>query len=117
MALDSPWSFPRGVSELLADACLWLQVELYLRQLAELELLLSEVRAGGGTSQELEGRMLVAEEMLRTILRETLSLQGTTCSLPWDGAIWAVSGRVCCLGLFAQQRVFLQPFSFLLTSL
>ncbi|KAI1236588.1 hypothetical protein IHE44_0014841 [Lamprotornis superbus] len=58
------------------------QLERYLQQLGELELLLSEVRAGGGTeSQELEGRMLVAEEMLRTILRETLSLQASDRSL------------------------------------
>lgn len=62
-------------------------MELYLQLLAELELLFSEVRAGGGTeSQELEERMLVAEEMLQTILRETLSLQGTTCPPPLDGA-------------------------------
>ncbi|NXM81006.1 LAMC2 protein, partial [Oenanthe oenanthe] len=58
------------------------QVERYLQQLGELELLLSEVRAGGGTeSQELEGRMLVAEETLRTILREALSLQASNRSL------------------------------------
>ncbi|XP_014742189.1 PREDICTED: laminin subunit gamma-2 [Sturnus vulgaris] len=58
------------------------QLERYLQQLGELELLLSEVRAGGGTeSRELEGRMLVAEEMLRTILREALSLQASDRSL------------------------------------
>ncbi|KAL2301674.1 hypothetical protein Nmel_011064 [Mimus melanotis] len=58
------------------------QVERYLQQLGELELLLAEVRAGGGTeSQDLEGRMLVAEEMLRTILREALSLQASNRSL------------------------------------
>uniref|UniRef100_A0A8B9MWT8 Laminin subunit gamma 2 n=1 Tax=Accipiter nisus TaxID=211598 RepID=A0A8B9MWT8_9AVES len=58
------------------------QVDLYLQQLAELELLFSEVRAGGGAeSQELEGRMQLAEEMLRTILGEALSLQASDRSL------------------------------------
>ncbi|NXD40462.1 LAMC2 protein, partial [Copsychus sechellarum] len=58
------------------------QVERYLRQLGELELLLSEVRAGTGPEgQELEGRMLVAEETLQTILREALSLQASNRSL------------------------------------
>lgn len=91
-------------------------MERYLQQLAELELLLSEVRAGGGTqSQELEGRMLAAEETLRTILREALSLQGTSCPPLLDGAIWAVPGRVLLAGL--SQQVSLQPFSLLLTSL
>lgn len=91
---------------------LWLQVELYLQQMAELELLLSEVRAGGGTSQELERRMLVAEEMLRTILRETLSLQGTTCPLPLDGALWAASGRVLLPGPFCTATSFPSAFLF-----
>uniref|UniRef100_A0A8C3QWP2 Laminin subunit gamma 2 n=1 Tax=Cyanoderma ruficeps TaxID=181631 RepID=A0A8C3QWP2_9PASS len=68
------------------------QVELYLQQLAELELLLSEVRAGGGTeSQELEKRMLVAEEMLRTILREALSLQASDRSL--EGRVARMKGQ------------------------
>ncbi|NWT59393.1 LAMC2 protein, partial [Erythrocercus mccallii] len=68
------------------------QVELYLQQLAELELLLSEVRAGGGTeSQELEGRMLVAEEMLQTILREALSLQASGRSL--EGRVARMKGQ------------------------
>uniref|UniRef100_A0A8D2NA49 Laminin subunit gamma 2 n=1 Tax=Zonotrichia albicollis TaxID=44394 RepID=A0A8D2NA49_ZONAL len=67
------------------------QVELYLQQLAQLELLLSEVRAGGGTNQELEGRMLVAEEMLRTILRETLSLQASDRSL--EGRVVRMKGQ------------------------
>ncbi|NXR64625.1 LAMC2 protein, partial [Rhadina sibilatrix] len=68
------------------------QVELYLQQLAELELLLSEVRAGGGTeSQELEGRMLVAEEMLQNILREALSLQASGRSL--EGRVARVKGQ------------------------
>ncbi|NXI41329.1 LAMC2 protein, partial [Galbula dea] len=58
------------------------QMDLYLQQLAELELLFSEVKAGGGTeSQELEGRMQLAEEMLRTILGEALSLQASDRSL------------------------------------
>ncbi|NXX96248.1 LAMC2 protein, partial [Centropus bengalensis] len=58
------------------------QVDLYLQQLAELELLFSEVRAGGGAgSQELEGRMQAAEEMLRAILGEALSLQASDRSL------------------------------------
>ncbi|NXX15564.1 LAMC2 protein, partial [Podargus strigoides] len=58
------------------------QVDLYLQQLAELELLFSEVQAGGGAgSQELEGRMQQAEDMLRTILGEALSLQASDRSL------------------------------------
>ncbi|NXW62148.1 LAMC2 protein, partial [Eurystomus gularis] len=58
------------------------QVDLYLQQLAELELLFSEVQAGGGAeSQELENRMQRAEEMLRTILGEALSLQASDRSL------------------------------------
>ncbi|XP_050757387.1 laminin subunit gamma-2 [Gymnogyps californianus] len=58
------------------------QVDLYLQQLAELELLFSEVQAGGGAeTQELEGRMQLAEEMLRTILGEALSLQASDRSL------------------------------------
>ncbi|XP_054689415.1 laminin subunit gamma-2 [Grus americana] len=58
------------------------QVDLYLQQLVELELLFSEVRAGGGSgSQELERRMQLAEEMLRTILGEALSLQASDRSL------------------------------------
>lgn len=78
-------------------------MDLYLQQLVELELLFSEVRAGGGAeSQELEGRMQVAEEMLRNILAEALSLQGTTHLLPSDGAICAVSGGFCYMCLFAQ---------------
>ncbi|NXL41604.1 LAMC2 protein, partial [Podilymbus podiceps] len=58
------------------------QVDLYLQQLVELELLFSEVQAGGGAeSQGLEGRMQLAEEMLQTILEEALSLQGSDKSL------------------------------------
>ncbi|NXO66631.1 LAMC2 protein, partial [Phainopepla nitens] len=68
------------------------QLDLYLQQLAELELLLSEVRAGGGAdSQELEGRMLEAEEMLRTILRESLSLQASSRSL--EGRVARMKGQ------------------------
>ncbi|XP_005531354.1 PREDICTED: laminin subunit gamma-2 [Pseudopodoces humilis] len=68
------------------------QVELYLQQLVELELLLSEVQAGSGTeSQELEGRMLVAEEMLQTILRETLSLQASGRSM--EGRVAQMKGQ------------------------
>lgn len=90
---------------------------LYLQQLAELELLLSEVQAGGGTeNQELERRMLVAEEMLQTILREALSLQGT--HLPTARG-W---GHLGCIREGFAAWAFLhsnefQPFSFLLTSL
>ncbi|KFQ25454.1 Laminin subunit gamma-2, partial [Mesitornis unicolor] len=58
------------------------QVDLYLQQLAELELLFSEVQAGGGAdSQELEERMQLAEETLRTILGDALSLQASDRSL------------------------------------
>ncbi|NWR58462.1 LAMC2 protein, partial [Bucorvus abyssinicus] len=58
------------------------QVDLYLQQLAKLELLFSEAQAGGGAeSQELERRMQLAEEMLRTILGEALSLQASDRSL------------------------------------
>uniref|UniRef100_A0A672UV93 Laminin subunit gamma 2 n=1 Tax=Strigops habroptila TaxID=2489341 RepID=A0A672UV93_STRHB len=58
------------------------QMDLYLQQLAELELLFSEVQAGGGTeSHELEGRMQLAEEMLRNILAEALTLQASDRSL------------------------------------
>ncbi|NWV77937.1 LAMC2 protein, partial [Dasyornis broadbenti] len=68
------------------------QVELYLRQLADLELLLLEVQAGGGVeSQELEGRMQAAEEMLRTILREALSLQASDRSL--EGHVARMKGQ------------------------
>ncbi|NXI30726.1 LAMC2 protein, partial [Sterrhoptilus dennistouni] len=76
------------------------QVGLYLQQLAELELLLSEVRAGGGTeNQELERRMLVAEEMLQTILREALSLQASDRSL--EGRVTRMKG----LGSSSQSRL------------
>ncbi|NWS66076.1 LAMC2 protein, partial [Crotophaga sulcirostris] len=58
------------------------QVNLYLQQLAELELLFSEVQAGGAAgNQDLEGRMQMAEEMLRAILGEALSLQASDRSL------------------------------------
>ncbi|NXD24175.1 LAMC2 protein, partial [Spelaeornis formosus] len=68
------------------------QVELYRQQLAELELLLSELRAGSGTeSKEMEERMLVAEEMLQTILRESLSLQASSKSL--EGHVARMKGQ------------------------
>ncbi|XP_009891173.1 PREDICTED: laminin subunit gamma-2 [Charadrius vociferus] len=58
------------------------QVDLYLQQLVELEMLFSEVQAGGGTeSQELERKMQLAEEMLQAILGEALSLQASDGSL------------------------------------
>ncbi|NWX21146.1 LAMC2 protein, partial [Aegotheles bennettii] len=58
------------------------QVDLYLQQLVELELLFSEMQAGGGAgSEELEGRMQLAEEMLQTILGEALTLQASDRSL------------------------------------
>ncbi|NXU56881.1 LAMC2 protein, partial [Turnix velox] len=58
------------------------QMDLYLQQLVELELLFSEVQAGSGAgSQELERRMQLAEEMLRAILGEGLSLQASDRSL------------------------------------
>lgn len=61
-------------------------MDVYLQQLAKLELLFSDVQAGGGAeSQQLERRMQLAEEMLRTILGEALSLQGTIRSLLWMG--------------------------------
>ncbi|NWV66602.1 LAMC2 protein, partial [Malurus elegans] len=68
------------------------QVELYLRQLAELELLLSEVRAGSGAeSQKVEERMQEAEETLRRILREALSLQASDTSL--EGHVARMKGQ------------------------
>nr|XP_009670977.1 PREDICTED: laminin subunit gamma-2 [Struthio camelus australis] len=58
------------------------QVDLYLQQLQELELLFSEVQAGSGVgSEDLEGKMQLAEETLRAILREALSLQASDKSL------------------------------------
>uniref|UniRef100_A0A8B9DJ99 Laminin subunit gamma 2 n=1 Tax=Anser cygnoides TaxID=8845 RepID=A0A8B9DJ99_ANSCY len=61
------------------------QVDLYLQQLQELELLFSEVQAGGGVmDEELERKMQLAEETLQAILGEALSLQGTTQGLPSD---------------------------------
>ncbi|KAJ7420060.1 Laminin subunit gamma-2 [Pitangus sulphuratus] len=68
------------------------QVDLYLQQLAELELLFSGLQAGGGAqSQELERRMQAAEEMLRTILREALSLQASDRSL--EGRVARMKGQ------------------------
>ncbi|XP_062437141.1 laminin subunit gamma-2 isoform X3 [Rhea pennata] len=58
------------------------QVDLYLQQLQELELLFSEVQAGGGIgNEELEGKVQLTEETLRAILREALSLQASDKSL------------------------------------
>ncbi|NXA11943.1 LAMC2 protein, partial [Sapayoa aenigma] len=68
------------------------QMDLYLQQLAELEQLFSGVQADDGAqSQELEGRMQVAEEMLRTILREALSLQASDRSL--EGRVARMKGQ------------------------
>lgn len=64
-----------------------LQVDLYLQQLQELELLFSGAQAGGGVmGKELERKMQLAEETLQAILGEALSLQGTTQGLPSDRA-------------------------------
>uniref|UniRef100_A0A8B9VNX8 Laminin subunit gamma 2 n=1 Tax=Anas zonorhyncha TaxID=75864 RepID=A0A8B9VNX8_9AVES len=61
------------------------QVDLYLQQLQELELLFSGAQAGGGVmGKELERKMQLAEETLQAILGEALSLQGTTQGLPSD---------------------------------
>ncbi|NXN75765.1 LAMC2 protein, partial [Himantopus himantopus] len=69
------------------------QVDLYLQQLVELELLFSEVQAGGGAeSQELERRMQLAEEMLRGILGEALSLQASDRSL--ESRVASMKGQV-----------------------
>ncbi|NXP08252.1 LAMC2 protein, partial [Thinocorus orbignyianus] len=69
------------------------QVDLYLQQLVELELLFSEVQAGGGgKSQELEERMQLAEEMLRAILGEALSLQASDRSL--ESRVTRMKGQV-----------------------
>ncbi|NXN29400.1 LAMC2 protein, partial [Nycticryphes semicollaris] len=68
------------------------QVDLYLQQLVELELLFSEVQAGGIKSQELEERMQLAEEMLRAILGEALSLQASDRSL--ESRVARMKGQV-----------------------
>ncbi|NWW95068.1 LAMC2 protein, partial [Rhynochetos jubatus] len=69
------------------------QVELYLQQLVELELLFSEVQAGGGAeNQELERRMQLVEEMLWTILEEALSLQASDRSL--ESRVARMKGQV-----------------------
>uniref|UniRef100_A0A8C8AHM0 Laminin subunit gamma 2 n=1 Tax=Otus sunia TaxID=257818 RepID=A0A8C8AHM0_9STRI len=68
-------------------------VDLYLQQLVELELLFSEVQAGGGAeNQELERRMQLAEEILRTILGEALSLQASDRSL--ESRVARMKGQV-----------------------
>ncbi|NWI93781.1 LAMC2 protein, partial [Pitta sordida] len=76
------------------------QMDLYLQQLAELELLFSRVQAGNGAqSQELERRMQAAEKMLQTILREALSLQASDRSL--EGRVARMKGQ----GLSSQSRL------------
>ncbi|NXG78682.1 LAMC2 protein, partial [Baryphthengus martii] len=68
------------------------QVDLYLQQLAELELLFSEVQAGGGAeSQDLEVRIQHAKEMLQTILGEALTLQASDKSL--EGRLARMKGQ------------------------
>uniref|UniRef100_A0A8B9C7D5 Laminin subunit gamma 1 n=1 Tax=Anser brachyrhynchus TaxID=132585 RepID=A0A8B9C7D5_9AVES len=58
------------------------QVDLYLQQLQELELLFSAAQAGGGVmDEELERKMQLAEETLQAILGEALSLQASDRSL------------------------------------
>ncbi|XP_068546498.1 laminin subunit gamma-2 [Anas acuta] len=58
------------------------QVDLYLQQLQELELLFSGAQAGGGVmGKELERKMQLAEETLQAILGEALSLQASDRSL------------------------------------
>ncbi|NXL39218.1 LAMC2 protein, partial [Glaucidium brasilianum] len=76
------------------------QVDLYLQQLVELELLFSEVQAGGGAeNQELERRMQLAKEILRTILGEALSLQASDRSL--ESRVASLKGQ----GLNFQSRL------------
>uniref|UniRef100_A0A452J162 Uncharacterized protein n=1 Tax=Gopherus agassizii TaxID=38772 RepID=A0A452J162_9SAUR len=64
------------------------QVDQYLQQLQHLEVLVSRLQLGSGAeaNEELEGKMQQAEETLREILRETLSLQGNARHLPLDGS-------------------------------
>uniref|UniRef100_A0A8C4YCL3 Laminin subunit gamma 2 n=1 Tax=Gopherus evgoodei TaxID=1825980 RepID=A0A8C4YCL3_9SAUR len=59
------------------------QVDQYLQQLQHLEVLVSRLQlgSGAGANEELEGKMQQAEETLREILRETLSLQASDKSL------------------------------------
>uniref|UniRef100_A0A8C2UE08 Laminin subunit gamma 2 n=1 Tax=Coturnix japonica TaxID=93934 RepID=A0A8C2UE08_COTJA len=80
------------------------QVDLYLQQLQEMELLSSEVKNGGGAvGQELERKMQLAEETLQAILREALSLFAvsavlrSTCQSRLDDAKAAVE-RLMSLG-------------------
>lgn len=82
-----PWPLHhRFGGHVLMTFCV-LQVDLYLQQLQELELLFSEAQAGGGVmDEELERKMQLAEETLQAILGEALSLQGTTQGLPSDRA-------------------------------
>ncbi|KAG6930808.1 laminin subunit gamma 2 [Chelydra serpentina] len=59
------------------------QVDQYLQQLQHLEVLVSQLQlgSGAGANEELEGKMQQAEETLREILREALSLQVSDKSL------------------------------------
>uniref|UniRef100_A0A8C0J1Y3 Laminin subunit gamma 2 n=1 Tax=Chelonoidis abingdonii TaxID=106734 RepID=A0A8C0J1Y3_CHEAB len=59
------------------------QVDQYLQQLQHLEVLVSRLQlgSGAGANEELEGKMQQAEETLREILREALSLQASDKSL------------------------------------
>ncbi|XP_027679461.2 laminin subunit gamma-2 [Chelonia mydas] len=59
------------------------QVDQYLQQLQQLEVLVSQLQlgSGAGANEELEGKMQQAEETLREILREALSLQASDKSL------------------------------------
>ncbi|XP_074858922.1 laminin subunit gamma-2 [Carettochelys insculpta] len=59
------------------------QVDQYLTQLHQLEVLVSQLQPGSvaGASEELERKMQLTEETLREILREALSLQAADMSL------------------------------------
>uniref|UniRef100_A0A8C3P7R2 Laminin subunit gamma 2 n=1 Tax=Chrysemys picta bellii TaxID=8478 RepID=A0A8C3P7R2_CHRPI len=59
------------------------QVDQYLQQLQQLEVLVSRLQLGSGqgANEELERKMQQAEETLREILREALSLQASDKSL------------------------------------
>ncbi|NXC41082.1 LAMC2 protein, partial [Penelope pileata] len=72
------------------------QMDLYLQQLQELELLSSEVQAGGkAVGKELEGKMQLAEETLQAILREALTLQASDRSLESRVATMKGQGTSC----------------------
>ncbi|XP_030311591.1 laminin subunit gamma-2 isoform X1 [Calypte anna] len=83
-----------GCEESVCPACynqVKAQVVLYLQQLAELEQLFPEVLVGGQESQDQERRMQVAEEMLRNILGESLSLKASERSL--ESRLAGMKGR------------------------